>query len=282
MIQSWFEPHIFPEPLFPFFFDKTALKTLKEGPTNWHANIELIYCVSGEGVVKCDTRSCSIMAGDLVVVNTQIVHGIYTSGEVVYYYLIIDDEFCRANGISSTELSFMEHIRDKRVSAAFRDIADTIERQSEYAEVCRYAMIRCKVLQLLVLLCNDFLCEDIQRTVCSSVSLNRVKETMIYIQRNFSSKLTLDEVASNVGVCKNHLAREFRKYTRITIVEYINLQRCRNAQMCIQHGESLANAAAMSGFDNLSYFSRTYRKYIGYLPSETLSRSTGDQPIDLL
>ena len=96
---------------------------------------------------------------------------------------------------------------------------------------------------------------------------------MIYIQKNFADKLTLDSLAENVNVCKNHLAREFKKYTRITIVEYINSLRCKNAQMCILNGESIATAAVVSGFDNLSYFSRTYKKHIGFLPSQTTKKT---------
>jgi AraC-like DNA-binding protein len=275
MIQSWYEPHIFQNPLFPFYFDKNKITPLEVGGMNWHSNIEIIYCVSGQGSVDCDTRSYPISKGDIVVINTQISHGIKTDSQVEYYYLIIDDEFCKSNGINTSELIFTEYIRSQSLVDAFLEIVNTIENKKSFSETYIYALIRSKVLQLLIAMCDCCLCENIERNISNSMALERVKETMIYIQTNSANKLTLDLLASNVGVCKNHLAREFKKYTKITIVEYINSLRCKNAQRYILNGENVASAASLSGFDNLSYFSRTYKKHIGFLPSETLKNKQG-------
>lgn len=272
MIRSWYEPHIFQNPLFPFYFDKSKITPSEVGGMNWHSNIEIIYCVSGEGYVNCDTRKHPISAGDIVVINTQISHGIQTDSQVEYYYLIIDDEFCKSNGINTSELIFTEYIKSQSLADVFLEIANTIENSESYSKTYIYALIRSKVLQLLIAMCDCCLCENIERNISSSIALERVKETMIYIQKNFAKNLTLDLLASNVNVCKNHLAREFKKYTKITIVEYINSLRCKNAQMCILKGESVASAATSSGFDNLSYFSRTYKKHIGFLPSQTIKK----------
>jgi len=272
MIQSWYEPHVFQNPLFPFYFDKNKITPAMVGGMNWHSNIEIIYCVSGEGSVGCDERSYPITKGDIVVINTQISHGIKTDSQVEYYYLIIDDDFCKSNGINTSELIFTEYIKSQSLVDVFLEIVNTIENKDSFSETYIYALIRTKVLQLLITMCDCCLCENIERNISSSMALERVKETMIYIQKNFTQKLTLDSLAANVNICKNHLAREFKKYTRITIVEYINSLRCKNAQRCILNGESITSAATLSGFDNLSYFSRTYKKHIGLLPSQTINK----------
>ena len=70
-------------------------------------------------------------------------------------------------------------------------------------------------------------------------------------------------------VVNSQVAHSVETDTEITVVEYLNQQRCRHAQKLILEGESISAAAHLSGFENLSYFSRTYKRYIGYLPSET-------------
>ena len=51
--------------------------------------------------------------------------------------------------------------------------------------------------------------------------------------------------------------------------EYINAIRCNYAKRMISGGMSVSEAAFSCGYRNLSYFSKTYKKYFKMLPSET-------------
>ncbi|EOU2011906.1 helix-turn-helix domain-containing protein, partial [Clostridium perfringens] len=54
-----------------------------------------------------------------------------------------------------------------------------------------------------------------------------------------------------------------------TILDYINHIRCINARnLILYNGYTISESAYKSGFNNLSYFSKTYKKYMGLLPSE--------------
>ena len=64
------------------------------------------------------------------------------------------------------------------------------------------------------------------------------------------------------------MSRDFKKYTGNTVFEYINISRCKTAATLIASGMSVSAAANECGFENLSYFSRTYKKYMGKLPSD--------------
>ena len=61
----------------------------------------------------------------------------------------------------------------------------------------------------------------------------------------------------------------------MTVIEYVNILRCKEAKRLISEGQSVSEAAIASGFNNLSYFTRTYKKYVGELPS---SNKKTDQP----
>ena len=52
-------------------------------------------------------------------------------------------------------------------------------------------------------------------------------------------------------------------------MEFLNSLRCREARILILSGKcNVAEAARQCGVENLSYFSRMYRRYMGVLPSQ--------------
>ena len=50
-------------------------------------------------------------------------------------------------------------------------------------------------------------------------------------------------------------------------IEMVNLIRCAEAKRLIENGMPVSNAATACGYENLSYFSRTFQKVFGKLPS---------------
>ena len=56
----------------------------------------------------------------------------------------------------------------------------------------------------------------------------------------------------------------------LAVIEYINLLKCHQAQKFIRSGMNVSEAATELGFENLSYFTRTYKKYLNRLPSDDL------------
>ena len=71
-----------------------------------------------------------------------------------------------------------------------------------------------------------------------------------------------------MGISKYYLSREFKSFTGRTIFDTINTFRCADAKHLISKGATVSEAAAACGLENLSYFSRTFKKYVGKLPSQ--------------
>ena len=151
---------------------------------------------------------------------------------------------------------------DNELHAELLKVADAFQKDGPY----RNAVIKHAVLGFLISVCEKYTSiknEHMQE----SPSGERMKKVVNYIRKNISSDLTLDAIADSVGVSKYHLAREFKKYTEHTIFEEINIFRCMEAKRLIGEGMSVSSAAHSCGFENMSYFSRTYKKYMGGLPS---------------
>lgn len=89
------------------------------------------------------------------------------------------------------------------------------------------------------------------------------------LHAQFSDNLTLANIALVVGVHPVYLAREFRKYFRCTIGEYVRRLRVESA--CREMAASdapLIEIAAAAGFYDQSHFSRTFKRLTGLTPAE--------------
>ncbi len=230
---------------------------------NWHSNLELFYCADGEGEVLCGSEPVKIKKGEIVIINANILHDIISNTYLDCYCLIIDNEFCRTNGIDPENIRFKEHITSPEAEDYFLRVRDAFESPEE----TRVPEMRYAVLGLMLYLFKHHR-EAIGQFINDSENARHIKEIITYIKLHFTEKLTLEGIAKEMGVCKSHLVHQFKRYSGQTVTQYINTLRCVNARSLIRNGVSITTAAFSSGFDNLSYFSRSYKKYMSVLPSE--------------
>lgn len=96
-----------------------------------------------------------------------------------------------------------------------------------------------------------------------------VNKAVRYIRENYRTTVSLQEVADALNINSAYLSRLFKKYTRRTIVTYINDRKMEKAHELIEQGSMpMKEIAAEVGFQNYNYFSQMFKKYYGKSPSE--------------
>ena len=261
MAQYRYETHEMRTPLLPFIYHPRFELHQHGKIPNWHENIELLQITEGEGFVRCDAQVFPAIPGDLFVINADELHNFGSDTKLVYRCLILDNSFLIANGIPAGSLLFQNRIRDEGVYGLFENIAQAYERY-DASDFRTVLAIRAGVLQLLQALCSDYIT---QRP--AQPSNEYIKKAMTFIRRNLTTTLTLDAIADYVGISKYHFARQFKAFTGKTVVQTVNLMRCTEARRLMEDGMSVSAAAASCGYENLSYFTRTFKTYMGRLPS---------------
>lgn len=232
---------------------------------NWHEHAEIQYCTFGQGIVSLDGQLFPVTAGDFVAVNTNVIHHITSPDKVRYTCLILDPVFCKEAGIDTTSLQFETIFRSPRLELLFEQLESVYRDKSD---ICRTARLKVLILQILIELRQSHTAQKAASGTVKPEVFERVKLTIKYIREHYQNKLSLDEIAGNVYADKYVLSREFKKTTGQTIVQYINSYRCKKARDHITSGVTVANAARMCGFENMSFFTRTFYKYMGELPSK--------------
>jgi AraC-like DNA-binding protein len=97
-----------------------------------------------------------------------------------------------------------------------------------------------------------------------------------YIEEHLDERLSLDELAANVGLSVWRFCAVFRQHAGISPRRYIWRQRLAKVQSLLDRGESQASAALMTGFYDQSHLCRHFRNSCGMTPGQYISRGRAD------
>jgi AraC-like DNA-binding protein len=96
-----------------------------------------------------------------------------------------------------------------------------------------------------------------------------LKRATEIVESRFLERLSLTEIASEVGVHYVHLSRQFHKYNRCTVGELIRKRRVQYASHLLVYSRtSLAEIALVCGFSDQSHLSFLFKRYMGMSPSK--------------
>lgn len=96
-----------------------------------------------------------------------------------------------------------------------------------------------------------------------------VENAMLYVRHHLSEPVSVSETAHSLSVSRGHLSRLFRAETGMTLSDYINETKVREAMRLLEDTDgSLAVISASLGFSSQAYFTRVFKKYTGYTPKE--------------
>ncbi len=245
---------------------KRTLRTNSE-EANWHENPEIQICTEGEGWVLLNGEKYPFNKGDIIVANPDRLHYTATDGYLEYSCIIIDNDFLRDSGIDWKKYAVRSRLRDQEIFCAFRKLEEEYKNDS----VLRKTKLCVDVLQITIMLFERY---AIKVDSCRETEINSlpVKKAIGYIRENIDKKITLNDLSAAVCFDKYALTRIFKKITGKTIVYYINSLRCKNAAVMLANNASVKEAAINCGFENFSYFVKTFRKHMNELPSDYRKR----------
>ena len=96
-----------------------------------------------------------------------------------------------------------------------------------------------------------------------------LKKVIMFIQNNFDKSLTLEMIAKQIMISPNHLCKYFKKKMGITVFQYINQYRINQSIYYLLHSQlTIIDIAMNCGFDNISYYIRTFKKITGLTPKQ--------------
>lgn len=123
--------------------------------------------------------------------------------------------------------------------------------------------------QLLGIILEEHLYKENTRDLVEAGHLNSIKNVLTYISENYDNNISLDMLAKIAGMNPKYFCRYFRSMTERTPIDYLNYYRIECAcEMLTTKNISVKEAAISCGFNDESYFIKTFHKYKGITPKQ--------------
>ena len=91
-----------------------------------------------------------------------------------------------------------------------------------------------------------------------------------YLDDNFENPdVNIDTLCKNTYVCRSTLQREFLRHLGTTPIQYLTKTRMEKAlSLLATEHQPISVVSSLSGFSDVKYFSRVFKKIYGFSPSE--------------
>ncbi len=243
-------------------------------PLHWHEELEFIVITKGSGMISVDFQSQLVSAGDIVFVRPGQLHSIEQKDHFRMEYENIllnpamlisgDHDLCAhqfilplLNNNIRTETFFTPALSCyPEISSCIREIDRLCDIRPEGYQLG----VKGRLFQLIYLLISN----QITKSSISNArlkSLDKLKMILKYVEEHYDEPTTIDDMADLTHYSKSHFMKFFKSHMGMGFIEYLNDYRLTiAARLLVSSDESILNISSRSGFDNLSYFNRLFRR----------------------
>ncbi len=247
-------------------------------PLHWHRELEIIRVKKGRLTLFLNNMEYLLERGDIVFVGPGVLH----RGEpedCVYECLVFDlNMLCRYSSgriadlilpliIGSAEIERLCSPEDTELASTVGGLFSAVKEGNDFYQIEVFSLVA-KTVYLLYKNRHVTLRATSKR---SDRQRDTMAELLDYIEKNLTSKITLSDLSKISGINEKYLCRFFKEFSGYTPTDYVNRMRVERAcsEMTVG-GKSITDAAFDSGFNELSYFSRIFKRYMGLTPREFL------------
>lgn len=242
---------------------------------HWHREYELIHILSGSFHLTMNNETNVYHAGDVIFITDGVLHG-GTPVDCVYDCVVFDLQVLMKDNHACAKV--IQDITDHKIlihnllSAHDDSICDLVDGLCT-ALSSRHAGYEFKVqgflYQILGTIVEKHLYEQNHVDAVASERLNSIKNVLAYISENYYNNIKLEHLAKIAGMNEKYFCRYFRGMTERTPIDYLNYYRIECAcEMLSTKDISIKEVALSCGFNDESYFIKTFHKYKGITPKQ--------------
>ncbi|MBQ7299034.1 MAG: AraC family transcriptional regulator [Clostridia bacterium] len=244
---------------------------------HWHAEHELIRVLSGVLHITLNNRPITAQAGDLLYINSEVVHGAVPEN-CVYECIVYTPQFLSMpqsdffDGLIGHTLYINDYFpHTDRTADGLRDITDSVFLAlREDGEGARYNVVG-GFYRMLGWICGH-------HAYTGSLSMQnggsrdeknvqKLKHVLSFIRGAYDRPITLDDMAAAAGMSPQYFCTFFKQMTDKTPLAYVNAYRIERASRKLLGTDlSVTDIAYSCGFNDLSYFIKTFKAEKGMTP----------------
>lgn len=243
---------------------------------HYHPEYELVYVEATNGIRHVGQNISSFMESDLVLIGPNIPHLNFDYGLKTEYRQIVvqlKENFLGDAFNETPELATIRQLFEKAylgLSFGGKTKQDVVEKLKHMRTLGHFEELLCLLEIFQILATSDEVIELNEQDTSVKLFLNdkiRMGAIYKYIHANYNETPDVNKVAASVHLSTSAFCRYFKKQTKMTFTEFVNLYRITQAKTLLLQDISISEACYEVGFESLSYFNKLFKKIAGENPS---------------
>ena len=268
--------------------DKLAILFWNQRNIKLHAHdcFELAYIMEGSATQILDEKEDTIQKGSYFIIDHGSKHSYTDCHDLklvncLFKAEIIDASLTNCSSFDElmkicmiryykqylglTPVNHIFYDEDGKILKLLEEIAEEYENQNiGYQE-----LFRGKLLEILILTMRKVVQQygnvPIEKITDSSV----IREAVRYFEANYQQKALLSSFCKKYHYNTQYISRLFKKETSLTALEYIQKIRIeKSCDLLVGTNLTIREIAHQTGYEDIKFFNRVFRKMVGMTPSE--------------
>ena len=259
------------------------------GVPHSHKFIELVYIISGSAEHVVGSSRYTAHKGDLFVINSDVTHAFYEQGDskenFCAYDLMFVPDFFDMNLVNSGDFtslgsSFLFYSMFPQEKAANADLHVSSKNYHDFGDLFRKIyqeyygreqgyinIIRAYIIELIVTIFRRM---DNSSEITESIHKSKIiNETLDYLHKNYSMRISVADLASQMFLSRNYFSKLFRQTTGMSVSTFLKQLRINEAcRLLLESDRGISDIAAYCGFQDIKHFYVAFRSQTGMTPGE--------------
>lgn len=241
----------------------------KHRPFHWHPQVEIVYVLSGSITFMIGEESIPAQAGDILFVNSGIIHGpVERNG--IYFSIVYDAEELIDSTDRVKELMKTLAHDDRQIISVFpREDTELRSNMQFLVERMLYGIPghELSILSGLYGFYGRVFEKNYFNTAANNSlpavkQLPRIKPVLAYIEENYMHPITLEDLAEAASLHPKYFSKLFKSVMNESPSAYLNEYRIRQScDLLLNTNAPVIDVAMQCGFNDSSYFVSVFRKY---------------------
>lgn len=241
--------------------------------SHWHADLEFIVILRGKMLYSVNGKDYLLEEGHSIFVNSKQLHyGHAFEGEDCQFLCML---------FHPSLLYITEYIKKIYVEAICQNrelpflIFESSDALQQIFNLCQEKTpgfelaVLSHFFSLWLNIFQDIKKVDTKEEPISDKRLETLHSMIGYIQKNYSEKIVLNDIAGAGSVCRSSCCDIFSSLLHMTPIQYLTNYRLeKSIEYLCHNSHSITDIALLCGFNSSSYFTEVFRRELGCTPSE--------------
>lgn len=248
---------------------------------HYHPEIEICYTLKSHGRRFVGNQVSDYQERDLVMFGSNLPHGFTTDYYCSQVVIQMNYDFLGRDFVLKPEMQGIKNLFD--YSKRGIDFSDETKKRADKIIVQLLENEGMKQLLYLLELLNILAEAKDAKDICSEEyaldfnenQLGRVKIVCDHILQNFTKEVSIKEIADKLNLSEAAFYKFIKRQTQKTYTQIINEFRISHACKLLMNTEkTIAQICFESGYNNISYFNRKFKKVMQQTPIQFKNRYT--------